>query len=128
MVTPEARRDVVKHLRERWQFSERKACRIARISHTVIRYQKRADHNGALRKRLRELAQQYPRFGAPKLYMQLRSKRPLCGDLAGGPGNCLIRSSLERGAAHGKTTADESKRKGMVQTGSRAGTEWADAG
>ena len=74
MVTPEARRDVVKHLRERWQFSERKACRIARISHTVIRYQKRADHNGALRKRLRELAQQYPRFGAPMLYMLLRNE------------------------------------------------------
>ena len=65
MVTPDARRGVVSHLRERWKFSERKACRIARISHTVIRYQKRPDRNARLRTRLRQLAAKYPRFGSP---------------------------------------------------------------
>jgi len=74
MVTPDARRGVVRHLRERWKFSERKACGIARISHSVIRYQKRADRNEELRKRLRELALKYPRFGSPMLYMVLRNE------------------------------------------------------
>lgn len=74
MVTPDARRGVVKHLRERWKFSERKACRVARISHTVIRYTKRPDRNEFLRKRLRELAQQYPRLGSPMLHLMLRNE------------------------------------------------------
>lgn len=74
MVTPDARRGVVKHLRERWKFSERKACRIARISHTVIRYQKRPDRNVRLRTRLRQLATKYPRFGSPMLIMMLRNE------------------------------------------------------
>lgn len=74
MVTPDARRGVVEHLRERWKFSERKACGIARISHTVVRYQKREGRNTLLRKRLKELAAQYPRFGSPMLYMLLRNE------------------------------------------------------
>lgn len=74
MVTPDARRGVVRHLRERWKLSERKACRIARISHSVIRYKKRPDRNAALRKRLKELAANYPRLGSPMLYMMLRNE------------------------------------------------------
>lgn len=71
---PDARRDVVRHLRERWKFSERRACRVARISHTVVRYQKRPDKNARLRHKLRELALKYPRFGSPMLYMMLRNE------------------------------------------------------
>lgn len=74
MVTPEARREVVKHLRESWKLSERQACRICRISHTVNRYRKRPDRNGVLRERLRELAAKYPRFGSPMLYDMLRNE------------------------------------------------------
>lgn len=74
MVTPDARRGVVEHLRERWKFSERKACRIARISHTVIRYRKRPDRNVLLRKKLQQLAAKYPRFGFSMLFMMLRNE------------------------------------------------------
>lgn len=74
MVTPDARRGVVEHLRERWKFSERKACRIARISHTVIRYKRRPDRNVLLLKKLRQLAAMYPRFGFPMLFMMLRNE------------------------------------------------------
>lgn len=74
VVTPDARRGVVRHLREQWKFSERKACRIARISHSVIRYKKRPDRNVTLRKRLKELAEAYPRLGSPMLYMMLRNE------------------------------------------------------
>ena len=74
MVTPDARRGVVEHLRERWKFSERKACRIARISHTVVRYQKQPDRNAVLRRKLTKLAAQYSRLGAPMLYMMLRNE------------------------------------------------------
>ena len=74
MVTPDARRGVVKHLREHWELSERRACQIARISHSVIRYKRRPDRNVELRQRLRELGEKYPRWGSPMMYLVLRNE------------------------------------------------------
>lgn len=74
MVTPDARRGVVRHLRDHWKLSERRACRIARISHSVIRYKKRPDRNEALRRRLRELGEKYPRWGSSMMYLVLRNE------------------------------------------------------
>lgn len=74
MVTPDARRSVVRHLREHWKLSERRACHIAKISHSVIRYKKRPDRNVVLRKRLRELGEKYPRWGSPMQYLVLRNE------------------------------------------------------
>ncbi|MBN8549453.1 MAG: IS3 family transposase [Deltaproteobacteria bacterium] len=74
MVTPNARRGVVRHLREQWKFSERQACRVAQISSSVIRYKRRPDRNEALRTRLRELGAKYPRWGSPMLYLVRRNE------------------------------------------------------
>jgi putative transposase len=77
MVTPEARRGVVRHLRERWRFSERRACSVARLSRSANRYVRRPDRNAALRGELRTLAERYPRLGSPMLYMMLRNQGQL---------------------------------------------------
>ena len=57
MITPDARRAVVKHWRESWKFSERQACKLARLPRNTNRYQKKPDENGALRRELRALAE-----------------------------------------------------------------------
>jgi putative transposase len=74
MVTPDARRGVARHLREQWRFSERRACRLARLSRAVNRYKRRPDRNKELRRELRSLAERYPRLGSPMLYMMLRNR------------------------------------------------------
>ena len=74
MVTPDARRGVVRHLQEHWKFSERQACRMAKLSRTVNRYERRPDQNESLRQELRKLAEKYPRLGAPMLYWMLRNQ------------------------------------------------------
>lgn len=74
MVTPEARRELVKQLREQWKTSERQACRVTRISPTVVRHRKRPERNLAVRKRICELAAEHPRLGDPMLYDMLRNE------------------------------------------------------
>ena len=74
MVTPDARREVTSYLREKWQLSERRACRAAKLSRSVNRYKRRPDRNAELRLELRMLAQKYSRLGAPMLYMMIRNK------------------------------------------------------
>lgn len=74
MVTPAARREVFYHLRRVWRFSERQACRVAKISRSVIHYLKRPDRNVELRKEMRELAEKYPRLGCPMITLMLINK------------------------------------------------------
>lgn len=52
--------------------SERRACRLVQLPRSQARRQVPEDRNGALRKRLCELAQQHPRYGSPALYQLLR--------------------------------------------------------
>lgn len=74
MVTPGARREVASYLREHWRLSERRACRVAKLSRSVNRYQRRPDRNGDIRRELCAFAERYPRLGSPMLYMMLRNK------------------------------------------------------
>lgn len=74
MVTPDARRGVTRHLRDHWKLSERRACRIAKLSRSVSRYRRRPDRNAQLRVELRSLAERYPRLGSPMLCMMLRNQ------------------------------------------------------
>lgn len=74
MVTPDARRCAVRHLRDHWKLSERRACKIAKLSRSVNRYRRRPDWNAELRVELRVLAEQYPRLGCPMLEMMLKNK------------------------------------------------------
>jgi putative transposase len=72
-VRPAQRRAAVAHVRERFGFSQRRACRLVGAARSTIRYRRRrADGDGALRDRLRELAAERPRFGYRRLHALLR--------------------------------------------------------
>jgi putative transposase len=71
VVTPEAKRAVVRFWREGLGLSERRACRLIGLDRSTQRYQRRADRNTELRQRLRELAEQRRRFGYRRLHVLL---------------------------------------------------------
>jgi putative transposase len=72
VVTPEARREAVAHLRERFPVSEHCACRLVGVSRSTVRYQPRPKDDAVLVERLRVLAQHRPRFGYRRLHALLR--------------------------------------------------------
>lgn len=61
------RRRAVEHLKSR-RISERRACRLVRFSRSAAWYRLQGRNDGALRERLKELAQDYPRYGCPTLH------------------------------------------------------------
>ena len=71
-MTPEARREAVSHLQDRFTASERGACRLVGVSRSTVRYQPRRNDDAALIARLRELARERPRFGYRRLHALLR--------------------------------------------------------
>jgi putative transposase len=56
---------------ERLNLSQRRSCALAGISRSVYRYRPRCRDDVQLRKRLRELAAERPRFGLPRLIVLL---------------------------------------------------------
>ena len=56
MVTPVARREAVAHLRQVYEVSQRRACKVIGADRTSVRYRSRRPDDGAVRVRLRELA------------------------------------------------------------------------
>lgn len=72
MVTPAALRNIVIHLKEVFQFSERRACVIVGLCRSSCRYQAKPKNDDEIRSRLRELAEQRRKFGAPRLHTMLR--------------------------------------------------------
>jgi putative transposase len=72
VVTPAARRNIVIHLKEVFQFSERRACVIVGLCRSSCRYQAKPKDDNEIRSRLRELAEQRRKFGAPRLHTMLR--------------------------------------------------------
>jgi len=69
---PADRRNVIVSLREDHQFSERQACIIAGLCRSSYRYEAQPKNDTEIRDRLRELAEQRHRFGAPRLHILLR--------------------------------------------------------
>lgn len=59
-------------LRESHGMSERQACRVVQRARATIRYEKRADRNRKLLRRLKALARKHPRYGVRRLYHLLR--------------------------------------------------------
>ena len=74
MVTPGARREVVKHWRTTSRISERQACKLAGIDRGTYRYRCGEQKNGAVRAALLRLAGRYPRYGYERLYRLLRNE------------------------------------------------------
>ena len=52
--------------------AQERACRVIEVDRTVIRYQARRSDDGALREKLRALAQERRRFGYRRLHILLR--------------------------------------------------------
>lgn len=71
-MTPAARRAAVGWLRERYAFSERRACRLVGIGRASARYLTARDGDAEVRARLRALAAERPRFGYRRLHALLR--------------------------------------------------------
>jgi len=71
-VTPAQRRAAAGWLRERYAFSERRACRLVGIGRTSARYRTVRGGDAAVRARLRALAAERPRFGYRRLHALLR--------------------------------------------------------
>ena len=69
---PADRRSVIVSLREDHRFSERQACIIVGLCRSSYRYEAKPKNDTVIRDRLRELAEQRHRFGAPRLHILLR--------------------------------------------------------
>jgi putative transposase len=62
-------REDVSAIRAQYAMSERQACGLMQVAASSFRYQARCrPREETLRVRLKELAEQYPRFGSPRLY------------------------------------------------------------
>jgi len=71
-VRPAQRRAAVAYAQEQCALSERRACRLVGAARSTIRYRSRRKSDAALRTRLRELAEQRPRFGYRRLHVLVR--------------------------------------------------------
>ena len=65
MVTPKQRRAAVTHVLATAAVTQRQACRFLGIHRALVRYRSRRGDDRELRARLRELAEQKPRWGTP---------------------------------------------------------------
>lgn len=74
MVKPADKRCVVQFWKDEGLLNERHSCRQIKISRSTVRYLKKPANDGELRTRLKELAQQYPRYGYPMLHALLRNE------------------------------------------------------
>ena len=75
MVKPAARKRLVGYLKSQHQISERRACRVIPISRKALRHesvQRRRDES--LVRRLKELGEQYPRYGYLLLHSLLKTE------------------------------------------------------
>ncbi|WP_123695668.1 IS3 family transposase [Allostella humosa] len=72
VVTPAARRVAAAHLRAAYAMSERRACRVLGVDRSSVRYAATRPDDGALRDRLKALAQERRRFGYRRLHVLLR--------------------------------------------------------
>jgi putative transposase len=75
VVSPSAKREAVRVAQEEGQLSERRACALLQMDRGSCRYQPRPREDAALRVRLRELAEQRPRFGYRRLWIWLRREK-----------------------------------------------------
>ena len=72
MVTTAPRRAIVDYLKQRFDTSERHACRIVGMARSVYDYRSRRNPHTALRIRMREIARTRMRYGYPKIHVLLK--------------------------------------------------------
>ena len=71
-MTCPARREAARWVRDELGLSERRACRVVRISASSLRYRRRREVMAELRERLLALARERPRYGYRRLHVLLR--------------------------------------------------------
>jgi len=67
-----SRREAALYLRQTYQIQERRAGRALSLSNSSLRYRSRRPAADELRRRLRELAAERPRYGYQRLWVLLR--------------------------------------------------------
>jgi putative transposase len=72
VVRAASRREAALHLQQTYQVSERRAGRVLSLSNSSLRYRSRRPAAEELRRRLRELAAERPRYGYQRLWVLLR--------------------------------------------------------
>ena len=72
LVTPARRRTVVRFFRTGFKVSERRACRVAGVHRTTMRYRSQARDQSPLRLRIKELAAVRVRYGYRRIHILLR--------------------------------------------------------
>jgi len=72
VVTPAAHREAATYLQSAHGMSERRACRVIGADRASVRYQATRPDDGAIRERLKALAQERRRFGYRRLHVILR--------------------------------------------------------
>ena len=72
VVKAASRREAARYLQQTYQVSERRAGRALGLSNSSLRYSSRRPNAEALRRRLRELAAERPRYGYQRLWALLR--------------------------------------------------------
>jgi len=74
VVSPNARKQVVAHMKLEHSLSERQSCRLVGVSRTAVRYQPSPDRDALLRKRLKALAAKHTSYGYLFLHHLLRAE------------------------------------------------------
>jgi putative transposase len=74
-------RQDVAFLREQYQVSERRACKLLLLDRTTYRYEPRPDHNAQLREKMTELAKKKPRYGYRRLHVLLERQGEKAGPM-----------------------------------------------
>jgi len=65
---------VASYLQQRYSLSQRRACRLVKLSPKAARYQSKPGNDQALRIRLKQLGEQYPRYGYLILHALLKAE------------------------------------------------------
>ncbi|OBR50051.1 hypothetical protein A6456_33825 [Paraburkholderia tropica] len=76
MSSPAQRRELVQQVIEQHDYSERRACALVGLNRRTFRRPVSPDADHEVRQRMRELAQERPRFGSPRLHVLLRREGP----------------------------------------------------
>jgi len=71
MVTPAAKKEAALYIAQFHQLSQRRACVLSNIPTCSLRYRSRRENQAALRERLKQMAQERPRFGYRRLHVML---------------------------------------------------------
>ena len=72
MVSAPQRREAARYLEAHYGVSERRSCRVVRLSRSVHRYQSRRPSQAALRRRIRQIAETRVRYGYLRIWTLLR--------------------------------------------------------